>query len=114
MDLHMLSLGTLVSKRNWCVFQGTKFTEVWHIMWLFAGSLIWYHTHKHTQRHTAHLGDSRLAHPNKYIFTPPVMCSQHSVIYYIKWITHWYQKFTFHNVFSFQKLFISKTHISAD
>ena len=26
----------------------------------------------------------------------------------IKWIIHWYQKFTFHNVFSFQKWFTCK------
>ena len=26
----------------------------------------------------------------------------------IRWIIHWYQKFTFHSVFSFQKVFICK------
>ena len=26
----------------------------------------------------------------------------------IKWIIQWYQKFTFHNVFSFQKVFTCK------
>ena len=33
------------------------------------------HTHKHTA-HTAHSRASRLTQPYKYIFTPPVMCSQ--------------------------------------
>ena len=33
-------------------------------------------THVNTQRHTAHSGASRLAHPYKNIFTPLVMCSQ--------------------------------------
>ena len=46
-------------------------------MWLFADTLIWYHTHTHThtnththththtytQTHTAHSGASRMAHP---------------------------------------------------
>ena len=31
---------------------------------------------EHTQTHTAHSGASRLTHPYKYIFPPPVMCSQ--------------------------------------
>ena len=56
--------------------QGIKFTEVWHIMWLFTGTLIWYQTRRQTQTHTAHSGTSRLTHPYKYIFTPPAMCSQ--------------------------------------
>ena len=58
--------------------QGIKFTEVWHIMWFFAGTLIWYHTHKHmhTHRQTIHSRASWLTHPYWYIFTPPVMSSQ--------------------------------------
>ena len=28
--------------------QVATFTEVWHIMWFFNSTLIWYHTHKHT------------------------------------------------------------------
>ena len=49
------------------------------MMWFFTGALIWYHTHTHThthtnaQTHTAQPGASRLTHPYKYIFTPPVM-----------------------------------------
>ena len=41
--------------------------------YFFTGTLIWYHTQK---THTAHSGASRLTHPCKYIFTPPVTCSQ--------------------------------------
>ena len=45
-------------------------------------------------------------HTHKYICTPPVMCS----LYHIKWlkITHWYQNFTFQNVFSVQTFFTCK------
>ena len=60
--------------------QGIKFTEVWHIMWFFAGTLIWYHIHKHT----VHSEGSRLTHPYKYILTPPVVCSQQlSVLHWL-------------------------------
>ena len=58
-------------------------------------------SHRHTHRHTAHAGTNRLTHPFKYILTTPAMYSQQ--LYVIHWIIH-YQKFTFHNVFSFQKL----------
>ena len=52
-----------------------------------SGLLRWYSdvaiTHTNTKAHTAHSGASRLTHPYKYIFTPPVICS--SYFYYIKW-----------------------------
>ena len=62
--------------------QGIRFTEVWHIMWFFAGTLIWYHIHKHT----VHSEGSRLTHSQIYINTT-------CYLYYIGWIIHWYQKF---------------------
>ena len=54
MDLHMLSLSTLVPKDFDVCFmkQGVTFTEVWHIMWLFASTLIWYHTDTQTKTHS--------------------------------------------------------------
>ena len=53
MDLHMSSLGTLVTEGPWYVFyvKGVKLTELWHILWFFTGTLIWYHTHTHTHTH---------------------------------------------------------------
>ena len=115
MDLHMSGLGT--RRTSMCFMQqGIKFTAVWHIMCFFTGTLIWYHTHTNTQTHTAHLGASRLTQPHKYIFPPPVMCSEQLPLLHsmIKWITRWYQKFSFHDVFSFQKLFTCKSQISVD
>ena len=41
-------------------------------MWIFGGTLIWYHTHTH--RHITHSGANSLTHPYKCIFTPPVTC----------------------------------------
>ena len=92
--------------------------EIWYIVFL-----LWFentHTHKHThththtntyihtQRHTAHSGASRLIHPlippYKYIFKFTLLVmSFSSYLYYIEWLIHWYEKFTFHNVFSFKK-----------
>ena len=63
MDLHVLSLGSFTLM----FVYATRY-----IMWFFIGTLIWYHM----QKHTAHLGTSRLTHPYKYIVTPAVMCSQ--------------------------------------
>ena len=68
----------LVSEGPSFVFYATsvKFTEVWHIIWFFTGTLVWYHTYTSTQTHIAHTETSRLTHPYKYIFTLTVMCSQ--------------------------------------
>ena len=39
--------------------------------------VLWFDiTYTITQIHTAHSGAKRVTHPLKYIFTPPVMCSQ--------------------------------------
>ena len=53
-DLYMSSLDTLIPEElAMCFVQlGVKFTEVWHIMWLFPDNLIWYHTHIHTKTHS--------------------------------------------------------------
>ena len=74
MDLHMLSLATIVPEWPWCVLYATRCQVYWGLthMWFFTATLIWYRTHKHT----THSGASRLTHPYKYMFTPPVMCSQ--------------------------------------
>ena len=92
--------------------QGVMFTEVWQ-MWFFTGTLIWYHN---TQTDTVHSGASRLTHPYKCISTPLVMCSKQLFLWWLnkwlyKWTIQWYQKFTFHNVLSFQKVFTCKLFI---
>ena len=55
-DLQMSSLVTQYQKNLDVCFmqQGIRFTEAWHIVWFFAGTLIWYSIHKHThiQRHS--------------------------------------------------------------
>ena len=49
------------------------------------------HTNIHAKECTAHSGASRVTHPSNHL-------------YYIQWIIHWYQKFTFHNAFSFLQI----------
>ena len=86
-----------------CVIYATRCQIYWgltHIV--FAGALIWYYTHINTQN---------TIRGHQQTDTPTVMCSTVICLYYIEWIIHWYQKFTFHNVFSVQKLFTGKSHI---
>ena len=72
----------------------------------FAGTLIWYHTHTNTHTHedTQHTQGPVNWHAHINIYLYHLLCSHSSYLYYTEWITHWYQKCTFHNVFSFQKL----------
>ena len=53
-----------------------KFTKVWHIMWFFSGTLIWYHTHKKTKTHTAYIN----------IYSNHLLYAHSSHLYYIKWL----------------------------
>ena len=92
---------------------GTHY-EVCHIMWFFAGTLIWSqtnthtcthtHTHIHTQeKHITHSGwPSRLTHQYKYIFTPTVMCSYSSYLCYTEWIIVTHIKILLSTMSSFQ------------
>ena len=46
---HVKPLYNSIRRTLLCVLCNKKFTEVWHKIWFFAGTLIWYYTHKHTQ-----------------------------------------------------------------
>ena len=69
-DLHMSSLGTLVSEVLWCVLC-QFYWGLTHNVFFYQYSDLISHTHKHT-----HTTLTRMAHPCKYIFTAPAMCSQ--------------------------------------
>ena len=43
-----------------------------------------------------------------------LLCAHSRYLYCIEWIINWYQKFIFHNVLTFQKLFTCRSHISVD
>ena len=50
MDLDMSSVGTLVPDDLPWFTSCVKCIEIWHMRY-FAGTLIWYHTHKYTHTH---------------------------------------------------------------
>ena len=93
--------------------QGVMFTEVWHIMRFFTGTLIWYHTQTQYTQGPADW------HTHINVYLHHLLCAQKSYFYHIKWLNkwlykctiQWYQKFTFHNVLSFQKVFTCKLFI---
>ena len=66
LDLHMLTLGTLVAEGPCCVFQPTR-RQVYNGLTHNGVFGFQYHTVTHKQKHTAHSGANELAHPHKYI-----------------------------------------------
>ena len=77
MDIHLSSYGTLVPEGPWCVFYATRLQGYWGLTHIKV--FYWYSdliSHTQTHKHTAHSGTSRMTHPYKYTFTPPVMWSQ--------------------------------------
>ena len=76
---------------------------------------IWYHIHTntHPHKHTQHTQGPLDWHTHINIYLPHLLRAHSSYLYYNAWIIHWYQKFTFHNVFSVQTLFTCKSHFSS-
>ena len=69
-DLHVLSLCTLVPEGPWCVFYATRHQVYWGlahnmVFWWYSNLI----SHKHTHTHIEHAKTSMLTHPYKYIFT---------------------------------------------
>ena len=81
MDQEKSRRDTLVPEWPWYVFYGTSCQVYWglrhHVVFCWDSDLITFiHIHTSTLRHIAHSEVSRMTHPYKYIFAPPVMCSQ--------------------------------------
>ena len=75
MDLHMFSLGTLISEGVCCVFYTTRHQIYWGLT--NNKCFCWYSdlmSHKKSRAHK-HRGQETNS-PNKYILRSPVMCSQ--------------------------------------
>ena len=85
MDLHMSSLCTLVQEKPWCMQQGVKFTEVWHIMWFFGGTLIDI-THKQTHKHTQHTQGWIPWQNHINIYLHHLLRGHSNYLYCIKWL----------------------------
>ena len=86
--------------------QVVKFTEVWHIMWFFTATLIWYLTHTNTHRENTQGPVDWHTHIN--IDLHHLLFAHSSYLYYIEWIFHWFQKFTFHMSFLFKNYSLVK------
>ena len=84
MDLHMLSLGTLVSEGPWFVFYATRhqvYRGLAHNMFFYWCSNLISHTHKHTQ-HTS----GPVEWQTHIICLPHLLCAHSNYFYYIKWL----------------------------
>ena len=79
--------------------QDIKFTEVWHMIWFFAGILLWYHTHKQSHKHTQHTEGPVDWHTHINIYLHQLLCAHNSYLYYSEWIIHWYKNFSVHSLF---------------
>ena len=73
-DLHIPGLGTLVPEKTLMCVLCNKASSLLRSDTL-SGFLLGLRVDI-TQTHTAHSGGSQLTHTYKYIFTPPVVCSQ--------------------------------------
>ena len=113
LDMHMLV--TLVPEGPWCLFYATGYQVYWgltHIYFCWYSNLI-SHIHKcrHIHKDTQHTKGPVDLHTHVNIYLHYLLCAHSSYLYYTEWIIHWYQKITFHDVFSFQQLFTCKGHL---
>ena len=116
MDLHMSSLDTLVQEGPWCVFYATRCHVYWsltrNVVFSWSSDLISHtniHTHTHTDTQHTQVPVDWHTHIN--ISLHHLLCAHSSYLYCIEWIIYWHPKCTFHNIFSFQKLFTCKSHL---
>ena len=73
-----------------CFMQkGVKFTEVWHVMWFFAGTMTQCHTHTNTQ-HTQHTQGPVDWHTHINIYLHHLLCAHSSCLYFVKWLNEWF------------------------
>ena len=109
MDVQMLSfkilmhvlcnkVSSLLRSDTWCSFLLVLWFDITHTK-----------KHKHTHKDTQHTHRPVDQHTHLNIHLHQLLCAHSSYLYYIEWIIQWHQKLTFHNVFSFQRLFTCKS-----
>ena len=81
MNLHILSLGTLVPKGPWCMLCNKASSLLRSDTCGFYSTPIWYH--KHTNTHNTLRGHWQ-THINIYLHH--LLCAQNNYLYYIKWL----------------------------
>ena len=115
MDPHMSNLCTSVSEGPWCVFYAIRHQIYWgltHVIFCWYPDMISHtQTHSNTYTQTQHSQGPVDWHTHINTYLHHLLCAHSSYFYYTEWRIHWCQKFTFYNVFSFQKLFTCKIHI---
>ena len=75
----MSILGTLVPEGPWYVFHATRCQVYWDLTCNVVFCWYWFditNTRTQTQRYTTLKGQKNDTQPYKYLFTPPVTCSQ--------------------------------------
>ena len=81
MDLHILSLGTLVPEGSWCVFYATRNQVYWalthNVDFLWCFNLI---------SHTQHTQGPVDWHTCIIIYWHHLLCAHSNYLYYIKWL----------------------------
>ena len=86
----------------WCMFYATRRQIYWvltrDVVFCLSSDLIT-HTHTHTHKDTQHTQGPVDWHAHINIYLHQLLCAHSSYLYFIKWIMHWYQQFTFHNFF---------------
>ena len=114
MDLHMSSLGTLVPKEPWSVFYAKRRQVYWglthHVVFCRYSDLI-SNTHKDTHKDTQHIQGPVDLHTHIYRYLQHLLWAHSNYLHYTEWIIYWYQKITFYDVFSFQRLFVKVIYL---
>ena len=118
-DLHMSSLGTLAPERPSCVFYATRH----HVYWGLTNNVVfrWYpnlishkHTHTYTRKDTQYTLGPVDWHIHINIYLHHLLCAHNSYLYQKLISDILISKIYFPQCFTFQNLFISKSHISVD
>ena len=104
MDLNMLSLGTSVPERTWCVFYALRHQVYWSMTHVFFCQ--YFDLISHSQKDTQHTQGPLEWHNQIKIYLQDQLCAHSSYLYYIEWIIHWNQKFTFQCFFFWKIIYL--------
>ena len=115
--LHMSSLGTLLPGVPWCVFYAKRHQLYWGLTYNVV--FCWYsdlisHKHIHTLKDTQYTQGPVDWHIHINIYLHHLLCAHNSYLYQKLISDILISKICFPQCFTFQNLFISKSHISVD
>ena len=107
-------LGNIVPAASCCVFYATRHQIYWRFDMddmILTSNLI---KITHIDKNTGYTGSNRLKHTYKYIWAPPVTCTQQLPA--LHWVTYWYKNLlsSGQQCLCFSKSLTFRSHISAD